>query len=236
MSFVAVKTEDQQVRGMLFRTRDLLVRQHTQTVIRPAGSTLIDKTTSLICSCSRGHEPTPNNSRPPSRGPKPRHDTGTLGPRPRPSGSPRPGAPPCRPGTTPTATPARRCSRRSRNCGPGARTPNAPNPTSRTAPPRPAPARRRPLRARPSRPHPPPPGPAPFARPPAGPVPIVSFHVSFLPIPLPPGQRPGLAARPTPEPVLLRRLPVQPVRQRLQPRRVLGIHHRRAERRSQRPV
>ena len=32
MSFVAVKTEEQQARGMLFRTRDLLVRQRTQTV------------------------------------------------------------------------------------------------------------------------------------------------------------------------------------------------------------
>ena len=32
MSFVAVKTEDQQARGMLFRTRDLLVRQRTQTI------------------------------------------------------------------------------------------------------------------------------------------------------------------------------------------------------------
>ena len=32
MRFVAVKTEAQQARGMLFRTRDLLVRQRTQTV------------------------------------------------------------------------------------------------------------------------------------------------------------------------------------------------------------
>ena len=32
MAFVAVKTEDQQARGMLFRTRDLLVRQRTQTI------------------------------------------------------------------------------------------------------------------------------------------------------------------------------------------------------------
>ena len=32
MSFVAVKTEEQQARGMLFRTRDLLVRQRTQTI------------------------------------------------------------------------------------------------------------------------------------------------------------------------------------------------------------
>jgi len=32
MSFVAVKTVDQQARGMLFRTRDLLVRQRTQTI------------------------------------------------------------------------------------------------------------------------------------------------------------------------------------------------------------
>ena len=32
MSFVAVKTEEQQVRGMVFRTRDLLVRQRTQTI------------------------------------------------------------------------------------------------------------------------------------------------------------------------------------------------------------
>ena len=32
MSFVAVKTEGQQAQGMLFRTRDLLVRQRTQTI------------------------------------------------------------------------------------------------------------------------------------------------------------------------------------------------------------
>ena len=32
MRFVAVKTEAQQARGMLFRTRDLLVRQRTQTI------------------------------------------------------------------------------------------------------------------------------------------------------------------------------------------------------------
>ena len=32
MNFVAVKTEEQQARGMLFRTRDLLVRQRTQTI------------------------------------------------------------------------------------------------------------------------------------------------------------------------------------------------------------
>ena len=32
MRFVAVKTEEQQARGMLFRTRDLLVRQPTQTI------------------------------------------------------------------------------------------------------------------------------------------------------------------------------------------------------------
>ena len=32
MSFVAVKTKEQQARGMLFRTRDLLVRQRTQTI------------------------------------------------------------------------------------------------------------------------------------------------------------------------------------------------------------
>ena len=32
MRFVAVKTEEQQSRGMLFRTRDLLVRQRTQTI------------------------------------------------------------------------------------------------------------------------------------------------------------------------------------------------------------
>ena len=32
MRFVAVKTEEQQGRGMLFRTRDLLVRQRTQTI------------------------------------------------------------------------------------------------------------------------------------------------------------------------------------------------------------
>jgi len=32
MRFVAVKTEEQQARGMIFRTRDLLVRQRTQTI------------------------------------------------------------------------------------------------------------------------------------------------------------------------------------------------------------
>ena len=32
MRFVAVKTEEQQARGMLFRTRGLLVRQRTQTI------------------------------------------------------------------------------------------------------------------------------------------------------------------------------------------------------------
>ena len=32
MRFVAVKTEEQQARGMLFRTLDLLVRQRTQTI------------------------------------------------------------------------------------------------------------------------------------------------------------------------------------------------------------
>ncbi len=32
MRFVAVKSEAQQARGMLFRTRDLLVRQRTQTI------------------------------------------------------------------------------------------------------------------------------------------------------------------------------------------------------------
>ena len=32
MSFVAVKTIEQQARGMLFRARDLLVRQRTQTI------------------------------------------------------------------------------------------------------------------------------------------------------------------------------------------------------------
>ena len=32
MRFVAVKTREQQARGMLFRTRDLLVRQRTQTI------------------------------------------------------------------------------------------------------------------------------------------------------------------------------------------------------------
>lgn len=32
MSFVAVKTKEQQARGVLFRTRDLLVRQRTQTI------------------------------------------------------------------------------------------------------------------------------------------------------------------------------------------------------------
>ena len=32
MRFVAVKTQEQQSQGMLFRTRDLLVRQRTQTI------------------------------------------------------------------------------------------------------------------------------------------------------------------------------------------------------------
>ena len=32
MRFVAVKTEEQQARAMLFHTRDLLVRQRTQTI------------------------------------------------------------------------------------------------------------------------------------------------------------------------------------------------------------
>jgi transposase len=32
MRFVAVKTEEQQARARLFRTRDLLVRQHTQLI------------------------------------------------------------------------------------------------------------------------------------------------------------------------------------------------------------
>jgi len=32
MSFVAIKTAEQQGRVMLFRTRDLLVRQRTQTI------------------------------------------------------------------------------------------------------------------------------------------------------------------------------------------------------------
>jgi transposase len=32
MRFVAVKSQDQQARAMLFRTRDLLVRQRTQTI------------------------------------------------------------------------------------------------------------------------------------------------------------------------------------------------------------
>ena len=32
MRFVAVKTKEQQARGMLFHTRDLLVRQRTQTI------------------------------------------------------------------------------------------------------------------------------------------------------------------------------------------------------------
>ncbi len=32
MRFVAVKTEEQQARSMVFRTRDLLVRQRTQLI------------------------------------------------------------------------------------------------------------------------------------------------------------------------------------------------------------
>ena len=35
---VAIKTEEQQARGMLFRTRDLLVRQRTQTINALRGS------------------------------------------------------------------------------------------------------------------------------------------------------------------------------------------------------
>jgi transposase len=37
MRFVAVKTEGQQARAMLFRTRDLLVRQRTQLIRDPMG-------------------------------------------------------------------------------------------------------------------------------------------------------------------------------------------------------
>ena len=52
MSFVAVKTEEQQARGMLFRTRDLLVRQRTQTInaLRGFGGVWRDRTTGA-CSC-----------------------------------------------------------------------------------------------------------------------------------------------------------------------------------------
>jgi hypothetical protein len=38
MRFVAVKTEEQQARAMLFRTRDLLVRQRTQPINALRGS------------------------------------------------------------------------------------------------------------------------------------------------------------------------------------------------------
>ena len=60
MSFVAVKTEEQQARGMLFRTRDLLVRQRTQTinglrghlaefgVVAPKGPVHIDRLASAL--------------------------------------------------------------------------------------------------------------------------------------------------------------------------------------------
>ena len=60
MAFVAVKTEDQQARGMLFRTRDLLVRQRTQTinalrghleefgVIAPKGSAYVGRLASAL--------------------------------------------------------------------------------------------------------------------------------------------------------------------------------------------
>jgi transposase len=36
MCFVAVKTAEKQASGMIFRTRDLLVRQRTQTITQPA--------------------------------------------------------------------------------------------------------------------------------------------------------------------------------------------------------
>ena len=60
MRFVAVKTKEQQARGMLFRTRDLLVRQRTQTtnalrghlaefgVVAPKGPVHIDRLASAL--------------------------------------------------------------------------------------------------------------------------------------------------------------------------------------------
>ena len=60
MSFVAIKTEEQQARGMLFRTRDLLVRQRTQSinalrghlaefgVVAPQGTARIDRLASAL--------------------------------------------------------------------------------------------------------------------------------------------------------------------------------------------
>ena len=60
MRFVAVKTEEQQARGMLFHTRDLLVRQRTQTinalrghlaefgVVAPQGPAHVDRLASAL--------------------------------------------------------------------------------------------------------------------------------------------------------------------------------------------
>ena len=60
MRFVAVKTEEQQARGMLFHTRDLLVRQRTQTInalrghlaefgiVAPQGPAHVDRLASAI--------------------------------------------------------------------------------------------------------------------------------------------------------------------------------------------
>ena len=66
MRFVTVKTEEQQARGMLFRTRDLLVRQRTQTinalrghlaefgVIAPQGSAHVARLASAIAGPGSG--------------------------------------------------------------------------------------------------------------------------------------------------------------------------------------
>ena len=60
MRFVAVKTKEQQARGMLFHTRDLLVRQRTQTinalrghlaefgVVAPQGPAHVDRLASAL--------------------------------------------------------------------------------------------------------------------------------------------------------------------------------------------
>ena len=53
MSFVAVKTEEQQARGMLFRTRDLLVRQRTQTINALRGHLAEFGSTTGACHVSR---------------------------------------------------------------------------------------------------------------------------------------------------------------------------------------
>ena len=66
MSFVAVKIIEQQARGMLFRTRDLLVRQRTQTInalrghlaefgiIAPQGPVRVERLASALGDQDRG--------------------------------------------------------------------------------------------------------------------------------------------------------------------------------------